>query len=340
MDIEGDIILEATVERPPETYFHTLLPQDDEEEDDDVAEFDENVEGTRRQIEVAKSQNAEEYSSSWSQQEARVAPMALQLCEQLRLILEPTQSSRLKGDYRTGKRLNMRKVIPYIASEFRKDKIWLRRTQPSKRTYQILVAVDDSESMVDVNAGSLAIESIALVTKALTLLEAGEIGVISFGSSTRILHPLDQPFSEAAGSHVLSHLKFDQKVTDFARLLEDSVAMLTCSRQSSSHGNPDTAQLLLILSDGQTHTRSKAVKAAVRAARANRIFVVFLVLDAKDNKYSFYDVLVYNDGKMTNLVDSFPFPFFLVVRDLNTLPDALCTALRQWFELVTANAAQ
>ena len=30
----------------------------------------------------------------------------------------------------------MRKVIPYIASGYRKDKIWLRRTKPSKRQYQ------------------------------------------------------------------------------------------------------------------------------------------------------------------------------------------------------------
>ena len=54
-----------------------------------------------------------------------------------------------RGDYRSGKRLNMRKVIPYIASQFRKDKIWLRRTKPSKRQYQIMLAVDDSSSMND-----------------------------------------------------------------------------------------------------------------------------------------------------------------------------------------------
>ena len=54
-----------------------------------------------------------------------------------------------RGDYRSGKRLNMRKVIPYIASQFRKDKIWLRRTKPSKRQYQIMLAVDDSSSMKD-----------------------------------------------------------------------------------------------------------------------------------------------------------------------------------------------
>ena len=54
-----------------------------------------------------------------------------------------------RGDYRSGKRLNMRKVIPYIASQFRKDKIWLRRTKPSKRQYQIMLAMDDSSSMND-----------------------------------------------------------------------------------------------------------------------------------------------------------------------------------------------
>jgi midasin len=43
----------------------------------------------------------------------------------------------------------MRKVIPYIASQYRKDKIWLRRTKKSKRQYQILLAIDDSSSMSD-----------------------------------------------------------------------------------------------------------------------------------------------------------------------------------------------
>ena len=42
----------------------------------------------------------------------------------------------MQGDYRTGKRLNMRKIIPSLASDFRRDKIWLRRSKPSVRRYQ------------------------------------------------------------------------------------------------------------------------------------------------------------------------------------------------------------
>ncbi|KAK8382122.1 hypothetical protein O3P69_015232 [Scylla paramamosain] len=261
---EGETVLENIIQRPPETYFHTLMPDQDEEKDKPVAKFDEDVEKTRRQIEVVSTHDECE-GSSWARQEAQVASVAMQLCEQLRLILEPTQAARLRGDYRTGKRLNMRKVIPYIASQFRKDKIWLRRTQPSKRTYQILVAVDDSESMMEARAGSLAVESVALVTRALTLLEVGQLGVISFGATTKILHPLDQPFNETSGNRILTNLKFDQKVTNFSRMLEDSVAILSGSRITGSHGHPDTAQLLLILSDGQTQTRMETVKAAVAA---------------------------------------------------------------------------
>jgi hypothetical protein len=74
-----------------------------------------------------------EAAEAWQRFSSLTAPLAQDLCEQLRLILEESKAAKLRGDYRTGKRLNMRKIIPYIASEFRKDKIWLRRTKPSKR---------------------------------------------------------------------------------------------------------------------------------------------------------------------------------------------------------------
>lgn len=82
--------------------------------------------------------------------------MAQELSEQLRLVLEPSKASRLQGDFRTGRRINMRRVIPYIASHFKKDKIWLRRTRPSKRQYQIIMAVDNSSSMLDSDAKSVS----------------------------------------------------------------------------------------------------------------------------------------------------------------------------------------
>lgn len=78
---------------------------------------------------------------------AATAQLTGELVEQLRLVIEPTVASRLSGEYKTGKRLNMKKVIAYIASNFRRDKIWMRRTSPDKRDYQVLLAIDETKSM-------------------------------------------------------------------------------------------------------------------------------------------------------------------------------------------------
>ena len=46
----------------------------------------------------------------WRRFESLTSGLAQELCEQLRLILEATVASKLQGDYRTGKRISMRKV--------------------------------------------------------------------------------------------------------------------------------------------------------------------------------------------------------------------------------------
>ena len=42
-----------------------------------------------------------------------------------------------RGDYKSGKRINMRKIIAFVASGYRKDAIWMRRTKLSERDYQV-----------------------------------------------------------------------------------------------------------------------------------------------------------------------------------------------------------
>lgn len=119
----------------------------------------------------AQTDSALTSETLWRTFEARTSGLAQELSEQLRLILEATVASKLQGDYRSGKRISMRKVIPYIASGFRKDKIWLRRTKPSKREYQVLLCIDDSESMRHTGAGKLACEALAVLCQALSRVE-------------------------------------------------------------------------------------------------------------------------------------------------------------------------
>uniref|UniRef100_A0A8D2MF30 Midasin n=1 Tax=Zonotrichia albicollis TaxID=44394 RepID=A0A8D2MF30_ZONAL len=286
-----------------------------------------------------------EAAQLWQKYLVLTAPLSQQLCEQLRLILEPTQAAKLKGDYRTGKRLNMRKVIPYIASQFRKDKIWLRRTKPSKRQYQICLAIDDSSSMIDNHSKQLAYESLAVIGNALTLLEVGQIAVCSFGETVQLLHPFHEQFSDQSGTRILRLCKFQQKKTKIAQFLESSANMFAAAQQLSQNINPETAQLLLIVSDGRGLflEGKERVTAAVQAARSANIFVIFVVLDNPNSRDSILDIKVpifKGPGELPEIrsyMEEFPFPFYMILRDVNALPETLSDALRQWFELVTAS---
>ncbi|XP_077869169.1 midasin [Saccoglossus kowalevskii] len=284
---------------------------------------------------------------AWHRYESLTTSLSQELCEQLRLVLEPSQATKLRGDYRTGKRLNMRKVIPYIASQFRKDKIWLRRTKPSKRNYQIMLAVDDSSSMADNHSKQLAFESLAVISNALTWLEAGELSVCSFGESVQLLHPFHEQFTSQSGARILQQFTFEQKKTKIAQLLDNATRVMLAarSRQHSGTSHPDTSQLLVIVSDGRGLflEGSEVVKSAVRAAKEAHIFIVFVVLDNPNNKDSILDIKVpvfKSGGQIMDIrsyMEYFPFPFYIILRDINALPAVLSDALRQWFELVTAD---
>ena len=65
----------------------------------------------------------------------------------------------------------MKKIIGFIASNYRNDKIWLRRTLPSKRNYKILIAIDDSLSMKEHNLGYFALQSLITIIKAFNIVQ-------------------------------------------------------------------------------------------------------------------------------------------------------------------------
>ncbi|CAH8610286.1 unnamed protein product [Schistosoma haematobium] len=273
----------------------------------------------------------------WSIYCQRSSSLARQLCETLRLVLEPTKASRLRGDYRTGKRINMRKIIPYLASQFRKDKIWLRRSQPSQREYRILIAVDDSSSMSENLCKQMTFESLTTVITALNLLEVGRIGVCSFGESVRVLHDLKDPWVTDAGPRVLSQFTFGQPKTSLVQLLQCTTHLMNSTGyMNSTSNNAIPSQLLLILSDGvfSEDPQSPSLQAAVRLARDSHIFPVCLILDDVRKKHSIFDLRRYcGPGKLQPYMDVFPLPYYLVLRDLACLPNLLADALRQWFEL-------
>ncbi|KAL2731877.1 LOW QUALITY PROTEIN: midasin-like, partial [Vespula squamosa] len=321
IEIEGDVVETVKVERGNDTTFHTNM----DVENNSIS--NKSIETARTEVEKMLSEwtyvpSTEEAAVAWNYLSAVTDSAARGLSEKLRLVLEPTKATRLKGDYRTGRRINMRKIIPYIASQFRKDKIWLRRTKPSKRDYQIVLALDDSSSMADNHSKELAFESLSLISKAMTYLEVGQLCVISFGERVSVLHPLGETFTEQSGSRLIQEMRFEQKKTSIGQLVDFTVDMFETQCTSS-----DNAKLVVVLSDGRGifSEGTDKVNHAVRRAKIADIFLVFIIVDNPINKDSILDIRmpVFEGGKLLGIrsyMDSFPFPFYMILRDINMLP--------------------
>ncbi|KAF8583428.1 hypothetical protein K439DRAFT_1647244 [Ramaria rubella] len=299
----------------------------------------------------------------WRLYDGLTQELSFALCEQLRLILEPTLATRLRGDYRTGKRLNMKKIIPYIASEYTKDKIWLRRTRPSQREYQVLIALDDSRSMAESRSVHLAYETLALVSKALNRLESGEIAIARFGEDVEIVHGFeDGMVGDREGEKIMQRFKFEQRKTDVLGLVEASLKVLTLARERRSMGQGTTSaadlwQLEIIISDGicQDHDKLRTV---LRRAEEQRIMIVFVVVDSlhahhtllsdsslpKKSESSILSMnqVSYKDAgggrlelQLDRYLDSFPFQYYVVLRNVEALPDVLSGTLKQFLERIS-----
>ncbi len=148
---------------------------------------------TEMEVALVKSEDDDKMAGltlKWHQVTGEMTGLIQSTTEQLRLILEPTKRSRFKGDYRSGKRLNMRKVIPFIASNYRKDKIWLRRTKPAKMEYNIVVAVDDSVSMKFQEVDAFVNKSLVVLCQTFSGLEVGQLGLVKYGAKAEIVTPL------------------------------------------------------------------------------------------------------------------------------------------------------
>eukprot|EP01060_Flectonema_neradi_P002806 TRINITY_DN1176_c7_g1_i2.p1 TRINITY_DN1176_c7_g1~~TRINITY_DN1176_c7_g1_i2.p1 ORF type:complete len:4783 (+),score=1214.99 TRINITY_DN1176_c7_g1_i2:66-14351(+) len=253
-----------------------------------VEDIDDSQDEEQEEEEDDESNIIKKGEALWEQMEPKVNPLAHELAQHLRLLLEPTKTDRLKGDYKTGKRLNMKKVIGYIASEYKKDKIWMRRTKPSTREYQIVVAIDDSSSMAYNDAGKSALEAMAVLTKALAIVEAGEVAVTRFGSDVKFIKNFEDPLALDCPAATLGAFDFKQQETDVRLLMEQSLELLDnakMQRPPSSRQTSDLLQLMFVISDGKIQRQFREeIKRLVCRAQENNQLIVFVILDEEPKK--------------------------------------------------------
>lgn len=66
--------------------------------------------GKVNNTEIVSNEMKDNATAVWRKYELRTTRLSQELAEQLRLVMEPTLASKLQGDYKTGKRINMKKV--------------------------------------------------------------------------------------------------------------------------------------------------------------------------------------------------------------------------------------
>ena len=312
------------------------------EKEEDIDDLDNDLSTTHLQPDFDTSpRSAEAARGLWSHYESLTRDLSLSLTEQLRLILAPTLATKLRGDFRTGKRLNMKRIIPYIASQYKRDKIWMRRSIPSKRNYQIMLAVDDSKSMHLSGSDDLAFETLALVSKSLSMLEVGEICIVGFGNQVCVAHEFGKTFSSDAGAQVFQQFGFQQNGTNVRQLVADSIKLFREARRKTFNAGAELWQLELIISDGVCEDHD-TIRRLVRQAQEEQIMIVFIIVDAllkeersimEMSEASFETDPETGETKLKikRYLDGFPFPYYVVVGDVRELPGVLAQALRQWF---------
>ncbi|GMF87697.1 unnamed protein product [[Candida] boidinii] len=125
--------------------------------------------------------------------------------------------------------------------------------------------------------------------------------------------------------------------TDIRKLVNESIKLFNEARSIS--GDSDLWQLQIILSDGVCEDH-ETIQRLVRKARDEKIMLVFVIIDGVNNNESIVDMSQVNyapdvNGAMklqvTKYLDTFPFEFYVVVHDINELPEMLSIILRQYF---------
>ena len=113
-------------------------------------------------------------------------------------------------------------------------------------------------------------------------------------------------------------------------------------------------QLEIIISDGICHDHEE-LHAILRKAEEEHILVVFIIIDSRDEPNSqgplksahqsnsilnmshatYRTVQGRFELQMQPYMNSFPFEYFVIIKDVEALPDVLSNTLRQFFERIS-----
>jgi len=147
----------------------------------------------------------------------------------------------------------MKRIIGFIASNYRKDRIWLRRAEPTDRNYQIHLAMDDTKSMGINRVGSEALKGLMALGLALSRLNI-KLSVSRIRDRMTVLTNFDELFTEESCRRITDEFQFSYEDVNshnlaMAKFMSDSVQYL--KEESIKNTSNELHQICFILSDGR-----------------------------------------------------------------------------------------
>merc|ERR1712183_626794 len=152
----------------------------------------------------------------------------------------------------------------------------------------------------------------------------------------KLLHSFSEPFTQQSGIRLVRNLQFDEKRTKTAKWVESAMGSLENASSSSSQ------QLVLLISDGRIErdNRSK-LRGLIREMTERNILPVMIIVEGNTMKKKQHSIVNMKEVSFENgipkvkyFIADYPFPYYMVLEDIESLPELLGDALRQWFELL------
>mmetsp|Transcript_9364 Transcript_9364/g.11496 ORF Transcript_9364/g.11496 Transcript_9364/m.11496 type:complete len:200 (-) Transcript_9364:444-1043(-) len=192
--------------------------------------------------------------------------------------------------------------------------------------------------MAKSGAGDSALTALAALSTALSQLDAGDMSIMAFGDDVRILHEFhDGPFQGEAARRVASRFRFDRPITNAVALLKTAIPTLRNARLAVQHRtNRACLQLMIIVSDGHFDSGSRQQLMRLHRDAADDGVAIILILLDQPGRNSLLEMKLvsFNVGQVqtTPYLEGYPFPCFVLLKDVAALPETLAHALKQWFE--------
>ena len=157
--------------------------------------------------------------------------------------------------------------------------------------------------------------------------------------SLRLLHAFGEAWTEEAGARVLSAFTFKQEATDGAAMLASVSGALEAAAGGArvrASGAPERIlQLVFVVSDGSFERGDKAaLRRLVREMADRGQLLVLLIVDPSIEQRQEVEYSAQGGVRIARYLDSYPFPYYVVLRGVQALPEVMADALKQWFELL------